>query len=51
MLGEKVAQFFPKIAQKGATTDFTSNGMVIKRAPKVTKYLGYFYNKISHREL
>ena len=42
----KVAQFSPKVAQKGAKVVLLKNCHFYQLLKNVTKHLGYFYNKI-----
>ena len=50
-IGIKSVQIFQKVAQKVATAVLRNNGMFFEKAQKVTKYLGYFCNKIYCQEL
>ena len=50
MLKLKVAQIIPKVAQKVAQAVFYLKSNVLI-AQKVTLYLGYFCNKICHKQL
>ena len=50
-IGIKSVQIFQKVAQKVATAVLRNNGMFFEKAQKVTKYLGYFCNKIYCQEI
>ena len=51
MLEQKVAQTYTKVAPKVATTVFVLRSKVFIIAPRVTKYLGYYWKKNCHQEL
>ena len=50
-VGIKIADFFQKLPKSSNTTVLTNNVMCVIIAQDVSKYLGYFWNDISHLDL
>ena len=50
-VGIKGSPNFSLKLPNGATAVLSLKVIFVKRAPKVTKYFGYFENKVGHQEL